>query len=147
VVVTVTSADEPVVSAGAISDRTLVCAVGATKPQRCELDPTIFARARAVVTDSVAGAPSECGDLIRAVDLGRARWEDVVDLADVLAGTVDVPAPDERPGPVIFESQGVAIQDVVAAALVWRRAQRDTSQRKPDQRKTDQRKTDQEAST
>jgi ornithine cyclodeaminase len=124
VVVTVTSADEPIVSAAAIADHALVCAVGATKPQRCELDPALFARARAVVTDSIAGAPTECGDLIRAVGLGHLRWDDVVDLADVLAGTVTVPGPDERPGPLVFESQGVAIQDVVAAALVWQRARR-----------------------
>ena len=119
VVVTVTSADAPVVAAAAIAEHALVCAVGATKPQRCELDPALFERARAVVTDSLAGAPAECGDLIRAVELGHVRWDDVVDLADVLAGTVGLP--DGRPGPLVFETQGVAIQDVVGAALVWNR--------------------------
>lgn len=120
VVVTVTSADDPVVSAEAIADHALVCAVGATKPQRCELDPALFIRAEAVVTDSLAGAPAECGDLIRAVDLGYIGWDAVSDLADVLAGTIALPA--ERTGPLVFETQGVAIQDVVGAALVWNRS-------------------------
>ncbi|MFZ9040670.1 MAG: ornithine cyclodeaminase family protein [Ilumatobacteraceae bacterium] len=146
VVVTVTSADDPIVSAGAISDRALVCAVGATKPQRCELDPELFGRARAVVTDSLEGAPGECGDLIRAVALGRTRWEDVVDLSDVLAGTVAVSGPDERPGPLVFETQGVAIQDVVAAALVWRRAEHHSPEPVTDRSAIDRSATDQEAS-
>ena len=103
----------------AIADHALVCGVGATKPQRCELDPELFGRAAGIITDSLAGAPDECGDLIHAVDAGIVAWADVLDLADVLAGRVHVgrAGPD---GPVVFETQGVAIQDVVAAALVWR---------------------------
>lgn len=121
VVVTVTSADTPILAAEAVADHALVCAVGATKPQRCELEPELFARAATVITDSVAGAPDECGDLIHAVGSGVIGWEDVVDLADVLAGRVQV-ARAGTAGPIVFETQGVAIQDVVAAALVWRAA-------------------------
>lgn len=123
VVVTVTSADSPILAADAIADHALVCAVGATKPQRCELEPELFARAATVITDSSAGAPDECGDLIRAVAHGVIGWEDVVDLADVLTGRVPV-ARAGAAGPIVFETQGVAIQDVAAAALVWRAAVR-----------------------
>jgi ornithine cyclodeaminase len=121
VVVTVTSADAPIVAAEAIADHALVCAVGATKPQRCELDPELFRRAGTVITDSLAGAPDECGDLVHAVERGIIGWDDVVDLADVLAGRVIVTRADAA-GPIVFETQGVAIQDVAAAALVWRAA-------------------------
>jgi ornithine cyclodeaminase len=121
VVVTVTSADEPIVAADAIAEHALVCAVGATKPQRCEIDPDLFGRAATIITDSVAGAPDECGDLIHAVGRGIVGWDDVVDLADVLAGRVTVQRAGTA-GPIVFETQGVAIQDVAAAALVWRRA-------------------------
>ncbi|HSL59514.1 MAG TPA: hypothetical protein VK866_16830 [Acidimicrobiales bacterium] len=122
VVVTVTSANEPVVDADAIADHALVCAVGATKPERCELDPQLFARAAAVVTDSIEGAPAECGDLQHAVAAGTFAWDRLVDLADLLAGRVEVPRAGIA-GPVVFETQGVAIQDVAAGALVWRRHQ------------------------
>lgn len=123
VVVTVTSADSPIVPSDAIADHALVCAVGATKPQRCELDPALFGRAADVITDSLAGAPDECGDLIHAVAQGIIAWSDVIDLADVLAGRVSVERAGTT-GPVVFETQGVAIQDVAAAALVWNAAQR-----------------------
>lgn len=118
VVVTVTSADAPIVDSAAIADHALVCAVGATKPQRCELGSDLFARSSAVVTDSIAGAPNECGDLIHAVAAGTIAWEDVADLSAVLAGKVDVQRAGHQ-GPVVFETQGVAAQDVAAAALVW----------------------------
>jgi len=120
VVVTVTSADAPIVDSTAIAGRALICAVGATKPQRCEIDSALFARSASVVTDSAAGAPNECGDLIHAVSAGGIDWTEVLDLSDVLAGRVTV----ERAGvsgPVVFETQGVAAQDVAAAAMVWRR--------------------------
>lgn len=120
VVVTVTSADEPIVSADAISDRALVCAVGATKPGRCELPPALFARSAAVVADSVDGSRHECGDLLAAVAAGSCSWDDVAELRDVVAGTSAVPRAGVR-GPVVFETQGLALQDVVAATLAWRR--------------------------
>lgn len=119
VVVTVTSANQPVVAADAIADHALVCAVGATKPERCELPPALFARAAAVVADSVEGSPAECGDLVHAVAAGTFVWDRLVDVADLLAGAVEVPRAGTA-GPVVFETQGVAIQDVATAALVWR---------------------------
>lgn len=118
VIVTVTSANEPLFSAMKVHDRALVCAVGATKPERCEIPPVLFGRAAAVVADSLTGARIECGDLIRAVDAGVIEWDAVVDLADVVAGIRRVPRAGDR-GPVIFETQGVAIQDVAGAAHVW----------------------------
>jgi ornithine cyclodeaminase len=121
VVVTVTSADAPIVAADAFSDHALVCAVGATKPQRCETDPELFTRAATVLTDSMEGAPSECGDLIHAVAAGAITWADVLDLAEVMAGRIDV-ARAGTAGPIVFETQGIAAQDVAAAALVWRHA-------------------------
>jgi hypothetical protein len=82
---------------------------------------TIRVRAPIVVADSAEGARYECGDLIRAVDAGTFDWDRLVEISDVLAGSVDAPRAGDR-GPVVFESEGTALQDVVAAALVWRRA-------------------------
>jgi ornithine cyclodeaminase/alanine dehydrogenase-like protein (mu-crystallin family) len=124
IVITATTSDTPLVEQRAISDRALVCAIGSTKPQRCETDPELFRRAGAVVTDSVHGAPDECGDLIHAAAAGTFDWDDLIDLADVLAGKVDVARAGDA-GPVVFETQGIALQDVVAAALVWRAASSD----------------------
>ncbi|MBI5090211.1 MAG: hypothetical protein HZB15_15480, partial [Actinobacteria bacterium] len=46
-------------------------------------------------------------------------WSRAVELHAVLAGTVTVPRAGSAP--VLFETQGVALQDVAAAGLAWQR--------------------------
>lgn len=119
VIVTVTRAAQPLFAADAVADRALICAVGATKADRCEIPPGLVARCGAVVCDDVNGSRTECGDLLRAEAAGCFDWRDAVELHAVAAGRADV----ARAGtaPVLFETQGVALQDVAAAALAWQR--------------------------
>ncbi|MGH9212707.1 MAG: ornithine cyclodeaminase family protein [Acidimicrobiales bacterium] len=119
VVVTVTSATDPLVPSTVVGGRTLICAVGATKASRCEIAPDLVERCVAVVADDVVGSRTECGDLIRAEAAGYFRWEQAVELHAVVAGTTIVPRAGN--GPVLFESQGVALQDVATAGLAWQR--------------------------
>ena len=121
VVLTITPSNTPLFDAADISDNALVCGVGATKYERCELPPALVARCRAVVCDDVVGSKVECGDLIHAAAEGYFSWDTAVELADVAAGKVRVPRGGN--GPVLFETQGVALQDVAAAGLAWERFQ------------------------
>jgi ornithine cyclodeaminase len=118
VVVTVTRATEPLFSVDVLSPSALVCAVGATKYDRCEIGADVVEACAAVVCDDVAGSRVECGDLIQAERAGRFDWDRAIELHAVCAGTVDVPRAGDAP--VLFETQGVALQDVAAAALAWR---------------------------
>jgi len=117
VVVTVTSATTPLFGADVVGDDTLICAIGATKYDRVEIGADVVARCRAVVCDDVVGSKVECGDLIAAVAVDAFCWDDAVELCDLAAGIVEVPRAGD--GPVLFESQGVAISDVALAALAW----------------------------
>lgn len=119
VIVTVTSATTPVLTSDVVSDRALVCAVGATKYDRCEVEPAIVARAAAVVCDDAVGSRVECGDLIHAERAGAFDWARAIELHALVAGTVEVPRAGAAP--VLFETQGVALQDVAAAGLAWER--------------------------
>jgi ornithine cyclodeaminase len=119
VVVTVTASAEPVVPCEAVTDRTLLCAVGATKYDRRELNAATVSRCAAVVCDDAVGSRVECGDLIGAVADGAFNWADVLELHDVVAGNITVPRAGDAP--VLFETQGVALQDVAVAALAYRR--------------------------
>ena len=119
VVITVTQSTEPLFPAEVVSDRTLICAVGATKYDRCEIAADVVERCVAVVCDDVVGSRVECGDLIQAASAGRFDWGRAIELRDLVAGIVHVPAAGE--GPVLFETQGVALQDVVAAGLAYER--------------------------
>jgi len=117
VVVTVTASYVPLFPGGKLGDDVLVCGVGSTKAERRELDGATVGRARTIVTDSREGAVIECGDLIQAAADGLVDLEALVELADVVAGAAPVP----RTGVTIFESQGIALEDVAAAALAYRR--------------------------
>jgi ornithine cyclodeaminase/alanine dehydrogenase-like protein (mu-crystallin family) len=117
VVVTVTQSVDPLFSASVVSDRALICAVGATKYDRCEIGADVIDRCVAVVCDDVVGSTVECGDLIRAAKVGCFDWSRAVELNAVAAGTVTVPRAGD--GPVLFETQGVALQDVAAAGLAY----------------------------
>jgi ornithine cyclodeaminase len=119
VVVTVTSATSPLFPAAAVADRALICAVGATKADRAELEPDLIARCAAVVCDDVTGSRVECGDLIRAAAAGLFDWSEAIELKDVAASTR--PVPRAGTAPVLFETQGVALQDVALCALAYQR--------------------------
>ena len=120
VVATVTSSYTPLFDGTRLDDAALVCAVGSTKADRQEIDTATVQRAAFVVSDSAEGARTEAGDLIHAAADGAFDWDDLADLADVIAGTVTPPRPGD--GVVLFESQGVALQDVVIATLAFQRS-------------------------
>ncbi|TPW12712.1 MAG: ornithine cyclodeaminase [Acidimicrobiaceae bacterium] len=124
VIVTVTQSTAPLFAADAVSDRALICAVGATKYDRCEIGADVIERCASVVCDDVTGSRVECGDLIQAAHAGRFDWSRAIELSAVAAGIVDVPRAGTTP--VLFETQGVALQDVAAAALAYQRSRRKT---------------------
>jgi ornithine cyclodeaminase/alanine dehydrogenase-like protein (mu-crystallin family) len=116
VVVAVTSSYTPVFPGERLGDDVLVCGVGSTKAERRELDGATVAKAALIVTDSCDGAVVECGDLIQAQREGLVDLSDVRELSDVVCGRVA--RPDH--GVVLFESQGIALEDVVGAGLAYR---------------------------
>lgn len=118
VIVTVTSSSTPLFAADVIADDALICAMGATKYDRVEIGADVVARCGLVVCDDTVGSRVECGDLIAAHDAGCFDWTDAVELHAIVAGRVH----PKRAGraPVLFESQGVALQDVALAAKFWK---------------------------
>lgn len=107
IVVTATTSMEPVFDDG-LRDDAFVAAVGAYRPEMCELPEALVDRARLFVDDP-GGARHEAGDLIRA----GVDWARVVALEDVVAGEVPTPVA----GPIVFKSVGQALWDLAAARL------------------------------
>ena len=120
VVVTVTDAAQALFPAEVVGDDTLICAVGATKYDRAEIGPDVVERCVAVVCDDVAGSHVEAGDLIQAAAAGRFDWSTAIELHAVAAGLAEAPRAGQ--GPVLFESQGVALTDVATSAVAYERA-------------------------
>ena len=106
---------------GDVAPGTLVAAVGADNPAKQEIAPDLLA-ASAVVVDSLEQCAT-IGDLHHALGAGVMKREDVrAELGEVLAGTrPGRRAPDEV---VVFDSSGVALGDVAAAAAAYEKALR-----------------------
>ncbi|MCH8847424.1 MAG: ornithine cyclodeaminase family protein [Chloroflexi bacterium] len=120
VVCVITNAREPVVDGKAFRDGTHVNAAGSNSWMRRELDEAAIRRAELIVVDDLADAKIECGDLIWAAERRVFRWERAVELRDVVGGRVA-----GRPSPealTLFESQGLALEDVAAGAHVYHQA-------------------------
>ena len=119
VVVTCTTAREPIVRDAWVGAGTFVAGVGADAPGKQELDAELLARARVVVDDLEACATG--GDLSAAIAAGAMTREEVAArLAEVVAGTVTVRR--DESDVVVFDSTGTALQDVAAASLAYERA-------------------------
>ena len=122
VITTVTASPTPLFAADAVKPGAHVNAVGACVPTKRELPAELLARSL-VVVDSRAAALLESGDILLAIKDGAIEADSIAgELADVLAGRIQ---PRTSAAAItIFESLGLAMEDIAAAALVYARAQR-----------------------
>jgi ornithine cyclodeaminase/alanine dehydrogenase-like protein (mu-crystallin family) len=107
VVVTVTSAREPVLKGAWLKPGCHVNAVGAPRPDWRELDDEVMKNV--LFVDSRAGALKESGDVM----LSGAQI--YAEIGEALAGKVP-PRADET---TVFKSLGMAVEDISAAMLVY----------------------------
>lgn len=120
IVITITPSLEPVFKGEWLSEGTHIVAAGSNHWMRRELDETAIRRCAVIVADDVEDARIECGELIWAVERGAVRWEQVRELREVVAGRSPGRLSDKDI--TLFESQGLAIEDVAAAEHVYRLA-------------------------
>lgn len=121
VIVTMTSASEPVFQGDWLPPGVHINAAGSNHSGRREIDRKTIRRCPRIAVDSIEQAKLECGDLIRAVADKILYWEDVIEFADIVGGKVaGRNSPEER---TLFESQGISVWDVATAARVYELAQ------------------------
>lgn len=120
VIVTITTAREPVLKGAWLPNGSSVLAAGGNHFSRRELDAEAVGRADRVVVDDPRQARRESGDVIAAVERGVVRWEEVFGLRDVLAGRILGRRSLEAI--TLFESQGIALEDVAVADSLVRQA-------------------------
>ena len=120
VVCAITNSREPVFDGDSLAPGTHVNAAGSNHWMRREIDETTIRRSDVVVVDDLVDAKIECGELIWAAERRAFRWENAVELRDVVSGRVA-----GRPSAeaiTLFESQGLAMEDVTVGMHVYRKA-------------------------
>jgi alanine dehydrogenase len=119
-IVLVTSSPTPVIKSEWVGAGAHVVSVGACRPEQREMDPALVARARLYV-DSRAAALVESGDVVMGIADGVFAASHIRgELGEVVLGRADGRQSDHDV--TIFKSLGMAVEDVVAADLVLRRA-------------------------
>ncbi len=119
-IVIATASKKPVVESEWVAPGAHVIFVGACRPDQREMAPALVKRARLYV-DSRAAALVESGDVVMNINEGlfdktHLRGE----LGELVLGRVEGRTSDADV--TIFKSLGMAVEDVVAADLVFRRA-------------------------
>jgi len=114
IVSTVTTAATPLFDAGWLAPGTHVNAAGSNSLIRRELGEDVIKRCAPIVVDSVESALREAGDLLPLLEKGRLHARELVELGDVICGMQ--PGRSTADAITLFESQGMAIQDLAVAA-------------------------------
>jgi alanine dehydrogenase len=119
--VTCTTSREPLLGCDDVAPGTFIAAVGADNPQKQELHPSLMADSK-IVCD-ILDQCAVMGDLHHALDAGVMTRANVhAELGEVVAGKK--PGRESSKEITIFDSTGMALQDVAAAAVLYEKAQR-----------------------
>jgi alanine dehydrogenase len=120
IVTTVTSSKEPVLFGEWIKPGTHINVAGSNSLLKTEIDRETVKRASFVCVDSKEELGLEAGDLFESLESGALLPEAVYELGSVVAG--------HHPGRrfphdiTVFASQGLALEDMAAARIVYDRA-------------------------
>lgn len=117
IVVTATTARDPVVQGAWLQPGTHINAVGSNWANRRELDGPAVAASNIIAVDDMDQAHLEAGDLILAAQTGHFDWHRAVTLAAIVAGQQPGrSAPDEI---TLFKSLGIGLEDIAVAKHVY----------------------------
>ncbi len=120
IIVTATTAQEPVFKGEWVSKGTHINAMGGNFITRQEIDVETVRKSACVVVDSCEQAKLESGDLARAAEAEAFYWEDARELGLVVVG--EFPGREDVGEITLFESQGIALEDIALAAKVYEQA-------------------------
>lgn len=119
--ITVTPSSKPVFDASKIKAGATISCVGAYQPHMQEMDPGILTRASKLYFDSEEAVLSESGDILIPLEDGTITRNDFTgDLGQVIKGELTGRENDEEI--IVFETVGVATQDLVAAKRIYDKA-------------------------
>jgi len=120
IIVTATTAEEPVLKGEWLAEGTHVNAIGANMLSRQEIDVEAVRRSACVVVDSAEQSMLESGDLARAAEANAFYWEDARELGLVVIG--EFPGREDDSEITLFKSNGIALEDVALAGKIYEAA-------------------------
>ncbi len=120
VVCTITSSVGPALKGEWLQPGTHINAAGNNSWMKREIDTRAIARSQTVAVDDIEQAKTECGELMRAAEIGRFSWDSAIPIHNIVAG--------KQPGRTsvdqitLFESQGIALEDIAVCERIYQMA-------------------------
>ncbi len=102
-----------------LKDEVLVITMGANATAKHEVSTDLIGHMDVVVTDDIPTAQYGSGDLVDACESGLTQWKDVIPLERIVSG--EGPSPQAKK--ILFQSNGIADEDLAVAHFVWDQVQ------------------------
>jgi ornithine cyclodeaminase/alanine dehydrogenase-like protein (mu-crystallin family) len=120
ILVVSTDSSTPVANGTKLKDQVLVASIGANSTVKHEISNNLIRQMDLIVTDDLATAKGDSGDLIAACDTGTIGWEQVFPLDKFVASGPPTP----RRKRILFQSNGIADEDLAVGTYVLQQAKR-----------------------
>lgn len=120
IIITATTSKAPVLQGAWLRPGMHINAVGSNWAVKQELDADAVRRTDRIVVDDLEQAKIESGDLIAPAEAGLLQWDRVVELGQIVIG--ETPGRSSPQQITLFESQGIALEDVATMKLAYDRA-------------------------
>jgi alanine dehydrogenase len=120
ILVLATDAASPLIDGDRLKLEVLVISMGANQPVKHEVSGALIKRMDLIATDDLPTAETDSGDLIAACAEGIIRWHDVIPLEKIVAGA----GPAPRPARILFQSNGIADEDLAVGRYVLQQARK-----------------------
>lgn len=121
ILITATTARQPVLDGDLIRPGTHVNAIGSNRPERQEVNENLIPRCATIAVDNKKQAQKESTLLVKGVDRGLISWDGVKELGELIDS-----APQTRRDELaitLYNSHGVAMEDVALATKAYELAQ------------------------
>jgi ornithine cyclodeaminase len=119
ILVVSTDSTTPVANGNNLKEEVLVASIGANATVKHEVSNNLIRRMDLIVTDDIGAARADSGDLVEACQTRIARWEDIMPLEKFVGGV-----PEPRPKKILFQSNGIADEDLAVGKYVVDQAKR-----------------------
>ena len=120
IICTATSSNKPVFRNKNIKDGTHINSIGSYKPDMCEVPEETILKSK-VVVDSISACLKEAGDIIQPINKATFSKDNIyAELGEIASGVKK--GRENNKEITVFKSVGIAIQDLVVASLVYKKA-------------------------
>ncbi len=116
-ILALTTSKVPVIHGRKVREGVHIISIGAHELNAREVDDDVFLKVRKVLVDYREGALRETGDLVQPLSKGLIKYEDILELSEVLLKNLKVRESDDEV--TLYKSVGFALEDLAISQYLY----------------------------